>query len=580
MAFNRGNNSQRGHFEAPSRPSSASSYSSYQSNDGYNQGSGSGSLRGGYNGGSAGGSYERRSGYQDSGRSAPKQANKFDQFSQASRGRYEDHVDTDLMRKNVATIGLDPTNMPLITKNFYKEHPDISAMSPKEIEEFRKTAQMVVSGTDIPKPVTEFSKANFPATIEKKLQADGFTKPTPIQAQGWSMALSGKNMVGIAQTGSGKTLSFTLPAIVHIKGQAPLQRGDGPIALVLAPTRELACQIQDVSRVYGNVVRVNTTCLYGGAPKSNQIRALRQGCEFVVATPGRLLDLMNEGIFTLDRCSYLVLDEADRMLDMGFEPQIRQILQRIRTDRQVLMWSATWPKNVQKLAHDMLGRDFIQVKIGAAELHANKKIKQVALTCATDEKRENLTRILQETFDALPEINGKREMVKTIIFCNKKSTVEFVTERLYNDYWPVVAIHGDKSQGERDHAIRMLKSGEISILVATDVAARGLDVKDVKLVMNYDLPNDIENYVHRIGRTARGDAQEGTAYSFVTHEDGGLVGDLIKIMEDAGQTVTEDLRRMRKAPKGRGGNYGYGRSYGNRGSFNHAPRQHTRFSPY
>jgi ATP-dependent RNA helicase DDX5/DBP2 len=454
-------------------------------------------------------------------------------------------------------------------------------MTSAQVEEFRKEANMVISGKDVPKPVTKFTQAGFMEAVEKKLLTSGYAQPTPIQAQGWSMALSGKNMVGIAQTGSGKTLSFILPALVHIKGQAPLSRGDGPIALVLAPTRELAVQIQDVARVFGNTVRVNSTCLYGGAPKSVQIRNVRQGCEIIIATPGRLLDLLNENVFTLERCSFLVLDEADRMLDMGFEPQIRQILNRIRTDRQVLMWSATWPKNVMRLAQDMLGRDFIQVKIGTSELQANKKIKQTIVMCEPMEKKEKLTKMMMDIWESIPEPTDgqKKQMVRTIIFCNKKSTVDSITRSLYQEYWPVVSIHGDKAQYERDQAIRMLKSGEASILVATDVAARGLDVKDVMMVINFDMC-DIENYVHRIGRTARGLATEGTALSLFTSEDAKIADDLIKLMQDAGQEVPENLAAMRR--RGGGGNrYGGYASYGRGRSGSHSgPRSHVRFNPY
>lgn len=503
------------------------------------------------------------------------------------------------MRANVGQLGLDPSNMPPIKKNFYQEHPEVAAMTTAEVAEFRQAAQMTISGSGVPKPIPSFKQAGFPEPVERRLATSGFTSPTPIQAQGWSMALSGQNMVGIAQTGSGKTLSFILPALVHIKGQTtPARPGEGPIALVLAPTRELAVQIQEVARTYGNTVRVNTTCLYGGAPRGGQIRNLRMGCEIVVATPGRLLDFMNEGIVNMQRCSFLVLDEADRMLDMGFEPQIRQILAKIRTDRQVLMWSATWPKNVMKLAHDMLGRDFIQVKVGASELNANKKIKQNIVMCEEMDKKERLNQILQQVWDAIPEpstgSNGggdsKKQMVRTIIFCNKKSTVDYLERSLKQEHWPIVAIHGDKMQGERDWAIRQLKSGQAAILVATDVAARGLDVKDVMVVINFDLPLDIENYIHRIGRTARGSSEEGTAYTLFTTQDTGNAHHLIKILTTAGQDVPPELEalghhrgggpsRSRYGSYGRGGRGGGRSNYGG-GNYGARPNQHIRFNPY
>jgi len=213
----------------------------------------------------------------------------------------------------------------------------------------------------------------------------GFSEPTSIQAQGWPIALSGRDMVGIASTGSGKTLSYILPAIVHINSQPKLSRKDGPIALVLAPTRELAQQIQQVADDFGHSSGIRNTCLYGGAPKGAQARDLDGGVEIVIATPGRLLDFLESGKTNLKRCTYLVLDEADRMLDMGFEPQIRKIIEQIRPDRQTLMWSATWPKEVKNLAEDFL-KDYAQINVGSLQLSANHNILQIIDVCQDYEK--------------------------------------------------------------------------------------------------------------------------------------------------------------------------------------------------
>lgn len=551
MGFNKPSYSYSGESRAdiPTRPSSATSFSSHED--------------------------------YSNGRNHRGFANRFD--------NYQNNVDEKVLNTNAGLLGLDPSTLPPIRKNFYKEPVEVTSLTWGQVEAFRKEAQMVITGKDVPKPIMDFTQTTFPTAVERKLKAAGFTKPTPIQAQGWPMALSGKNMVGIAQTGSGKTLSFILPAIVHILGQEKVTSPAlaSPPVLILAPTRELACQIQEVARIYGNTARLNSTCVYGGAPKGPQIRNIRLGCDILVATPGRLIDFLTENdILNLNRCSFVVLDEADRMLDMGFEPQIRQILKLIRTDRQVLMWSATWPKNVQRLAYDILGRDYIQVRIGTAELYANNKISQKVVICGEFDKRDQLDRVLQGVWDAIPEPSTKvegqqqkveKKMMRTIIFCNKKSTVDHITHHLYQNYWPVVAIHGDKVQHERDQAIRSLKSGETAILVATDVAARGLDVKDVMLVINFDMPLDIESYVHRIGRTARGSADEGTSYAFVTGEDKPIVGDLVKILRDAGQEVSAELESMvdRKRPKSnnntyyarRGGKMGGSRG-GFRGSYN------------
>lgn len=255
--------------------------------------------------------------------------------------------------------GLEP-----FKRDFYKEHPEVAALSSDEVNNFRKEHKMVLQGRDVPKPLKSFNHAAFGQSIINKFAKDGFESPTPIQMQGWPMALSGRNVVGIAQTGSGKTLAFALPAFVHILAQKKIERGDGPACLILAPTRELACQIHEVIEAYGRELGIRNACLYGGASKGPQIGQLNRSPHVIVATPGRLLDLLKMGKTTLRRVTYLVLDEADRMLDMGFEEPLREILSQIRPDRQLLFWSATWPKSVQRLAHDIQGEDTIKLQIG------------------------------------------------------------------------------------------------------------------------------------------------------------------------------------------------------------------------
>ncbi|CAG8604742.1 6916_t:CDS:2 [Diversispora eburnea] len=270
----------------------------------------------------------------------------------------------------------DVTKLPKFEKNFYREHPSVTDRSLMQVEEYRRHHEMKVFGRDIPKPVETFDEANFP----------GFTAPTPIQSQGWPMALSGRDVVGIAETGSGKTLAYCLPCIVHINAQPFLEQGDGPIVLILAPTRELAVQIQQECTKFGKSSKIKNTCVYGGVPKGPQARELSIGVEICIATPGRLIDMLESRRTNLRRVTYLVLDEADRMLDMGFEPQIRKIVDQIRPDRQTLMWSATWPKEVKKLAEDYL-TDFIQVNIGSLDLSASHNISQAIEVCSEHEKR-------------------------------------------------------------------------------------------------------------------------------------------------------------------------------------------------
>jgi len=380
-------------------------------------------------------------------------------------------------------------------KNFYKPHPDLVSKSFHEVEAYRTSKEITTKGSDIPHPITAFTEADFPDYVMEEIRRQGFKEPTAIQAQGWPIALSGSNMVGIAQTGSGKTLAYTLPAIVHINHQPRLRQGDGPIALILAPTRELAQQISSTAAQFGASSHVRNTCVYGGAPRRMQLRDIQRGVEIMIATPGRLIDFLEGGQTNLRRCTYLVLDEADRMLDMGFEPQIRKILQQIRPDRQTLFWSATWPKEVQRLAHEFL-TEYKQINVGSLTLSANHNILQVVDVCSEHEKESKLMELLQEI--------GNHEECKTIIFAETKRKVDTITRTIQKQGWNSVCIHGDKTQQERDWALKEFRGIKFApILVATDVAARGLDVDDIKFVINFDYPNNSEDYVHRIGRTGR-----------------------------------------------------------------------------
>uniref|UniRef100_A0A7N8XN57 RNA helicase n=1 Tax=Mastacembelus armatus TaxID=205130 RepID=A0A7N8XN57_9TELE len=434
--------------------------------------------------------------------------------------------------------------LPKFEKNFYAEHLEVQRISPYEMEEFRRKKEITIRGAGCPKAVTAFHQAQFPQYVIDVLMQQNFKEPTAIQCQGFPVALSGKDLVGIAQTGSGKTLAYLLPAIVHINHQPYLERGDGPICLVLAPTRELAQQVQQVAYDYGKSSRIKSTCVYGGAPKGPQIRDLERGVEICIATPGRLIDFLEAGKTNLRRCTYLVLDEADRMLDMGFEPQIRKIVEQIRPDRQTLMWSATWPKEVRQLAEDFL-RDYIQINIGALELSANHNILQIVDVCMETEKDHKLIQLMEE-------IMAEKEN-KTIIFVETKKRCDDLTRRMRRDGWPAMCIHGDKSQPERDWVLTEFRSGKAPILIATDVASRGLDVEDVKFVINYDYPGSSEDYVHRIGRTARS-TNKGTAYTFFTPGNLRQARDLVRVLEEARQAINPKLLQL--VDSGRGGSGG------------------------
>ncbi|XP_034044993.1 probable ATP-dependent RNA helicase DDX5 isoform X2 [Thalassophryne amazonica] len=423
--------------------------------------------------------------------------------------------------------------LPKFQKNFYQEHPDVTHRSIQEVEQYRRSKEVTVKGRDCPKPIIKFHEAAFPSYVMDIIVKQNWTEPTPIQSQGWPVALGGKDMVGIAQTGSGKTLAYLLPAIVHIQHQPFLEHGDGPICLVLAPTRELAQQVQQVAAEYGRASCLKNTCIYGGAPKGPQIRDLERGVEICIATPGRLIDFLECGKTNLRRCTYLVLDEADRMLDMGFEPQIRKIVEQIRPDRQTLMWSATWPKEVRQLAEDFL-KDYIQINIGALQLSANHNILQIVDVCSDMEKEDKLVRLLEE-------IMSEKEN-KTIIFVETKRRCDELTRRMRRDGWPAMGIHGDKSQQERDWVLNEFR----------------YDVEDVKFVINYDYPNSSEDYIHRIGRTARSQ-NTGTAYTFFTPNNMKQASDLISVLREANQAINPKLIQMSedRGGRGRGGRGGY-----------------------
>ncbi|KAK4479365.1 hypothetical protein RD792_014877 [Penstemon davidsonii] len=445
---------------------------------------------------------------------------------------------------NIALPKQDFGGLVAFKKDFYVESPSVRAMTEQEVTMYRATREITIEGHDVPKPIRIFQEANFPDYCLEVIARSGFVEPTPIQSQGWPMSLRGRDLIAIAETGSGKTLAYLLPAFVHISAQPRLAQGDGPVVLVLAPTRELAVQIQQEAAKFGSYANIRSTCIYGGAPKGPQIRDLKRGVEIIIATPGRLIDMLEAQHTNLKRVTYLVLDEADRMLDMGFEPQIRKIVSQIRPDRQTLFWSATWPREVETLARQFL-RNSYKVIIGSPYLKANQSIRQVVEVMTDLEKYNRLIRLLKDVMDGS----------KILIFVETKKGCDQITRQLRMDGWPALSIHGDKSQDERDWVLADFKSGRSPIMIATDVAARGLDVKDIKFVINYDFPSSLEDYVHRIGRTGRAGAT-GTAFTFFTHGNVKSAGQLIKILQQAGQVVPPQLVAMaRSSGSNMGGKY-------------------------
>ncbi|TVY52580.1 ATP-dependent RNA helicase dbp2 [Lachnellula cervina] len=524
-------------------------YDSYGSRGNYSSGYSNGSRGGsnGYSGGGGGGGYGGGGGGSVNGYSGGGGG-----YGGGGGGGFGGGAGGDRMSNLGAGLqkqSWDLNAMPKFDKSFYKEDPLVTNRSEADVLKFRKEHSIAVQGNDVPRPVETFDEAGFPPYVMSEVKAQGFPAPTAIQSQGWPMALSGRDVVGIAETGSGKTLTYCLPAIVHINAQPLLAQGDGPIVLVLAPTRELAVQIQQEITKFGNSSRIRNTCVYGGVPKGGQIRDLAKGVEVCIATPGRLIDMLESGKTNLRRVTYLVLDEADRMLDMGFEPQIRKILGQIRPDRQTCMWSATWPKEVRALASDYL-TDFIQVNIGSLELSANHRITQIVEVVSEFEKRDKMTKHLEKIMEDKDN--------KILIFTGTKRVADDITRFLRQDGWPALSIHGDKQQNERDWVLNEFKTGKSPIMVATDVASRGIDVRNITHVFNYDYPNNSEDYIHRIGRTGRAGAN-GTAITLFTTDNQKQARDLVSVLTEAKQQIDPRLAEMtRYGGGGGGGRYGGG----------------------
>ncbi|XP_015900083.2 DEAD-box ATP-dependent RNA helicase 46 [Ziziphus jujuba] len=429
---------------------------------------------------------------------------------------------------NHGTAGPQFTNNAM-TKPPYIGATDVTTLSPAEV--YRQQNEVTATGDNVPAPFVTFEATGFPPEILREIYSAGFSSPTPIQAQTWPIALQSRDIVAIAKTGSGKTLGYLIPAFILLR-QRHNNPQNGPTVLVLAPTRELATQIQDEVIKFGRSSRVSCTCLYGGAPKGPQLKELDRGADIVVATPGRLNDILEMKKIDFGQVSLLVLDEADRMLDMGFEPQIRKIVNEIPPRRQTLMYTATWPKEVRKIAGDLLVNP-VQVNIGSVdELAANKAITQYVEVVLQMEKQRRLEQILR----------AQERGSKVIIFCSTKRLCDQLTRSIGCNFG-AAAIHGDKSQGERDWVLNQFRSGKSPVLVATDVAARGLDIKDIRVVINYDFPTGVEDYVHRIGRTGRAGAT-GVSYTFFSEQDWKYAADLIKVLEGANQCVPPEVREI------------------------------------
>ncbi|XP_078576628.1 putative ATP-dependent RNA helicase DDX46 isoform X2 [Branchiostoma floridae x Branchiostoma japonicum] len=420
-------------------------------------------------------------------------------------------------------------------KDFYVEVPELQKLSEDEVKAMRAEMEDVrVKGKGCPKPVLHWVQSGVSKKVLACLKKHGFEKPTPIQAQAIPVIMSGRDMIGIAKTGSGKTLAFLIPMFRHILDQRPLEDTEGPIGVIMTPTRELALQITKECKKFTRHMNLKVVCVYGGTGISEQIAELKRGAEIIICTPGRMIDMLaanNGRVTNLRRCTYLVLDEADRMFDMGFEPQVMHIVNSVRPDRQTVMFSATFPRNMEALARKVLQKP-IEVQVGGR-----------SVVCSDVEQHVIVLEEEQKFFKLLELLGNYQEKGSVLVFVERQEVADTLLKDLLKAAYSCLSLHGGIDQYDRDSIINDFKSGNIRLLVATSVAARGLDVKQLILVINYDCPNHYEDYVHRVGRTGRA-GNKGYAYTFITEDQGRYAGDVIKALELSERPVPEEVLNL------------------------------------
>ncbi|GMR41155.1 hypothetical protein PMAYCL1PPCAC_11350 [Pristionchus mayeri] len=422
---------------------------------------------------------------------------------------------------------------------------ELDEMTDRDWRIFREDFNIAIKGGKIPKPIRNWHEAGINEEVSSVILKVGYAEPTPIQRQAIPIGLQNRDIIGVAETGSGKTAAFLIPLLTFITSLPKIERQEhadqGPYAIILAPTRELAQQIEEETNKFGELLKIRTVSVIGGASREEQGMRLRLGVEIVIATPGRLLDVLENRYLSLTQCTYVILDEADRMLDMGFEPEVQKVLEYLPvsnlkpdTDdaenaealmrafnsrekfRQTVMFTATMSSAIERLARAYLRRPAI-VHIGTAG-RPTERVEQVVYMLSEDKKRKKLVEVLEQSFE--PPI---------IIFVNQKKGADLLAKGLSKLGFNPTVLHGGKGQDAREYALSALKDGSADILVATDVAGRGIDIKDVSLVLNYDMAKTIEDYTHRIGRTGRA-GKHGKAVTFLTPEDKDVFFDLKTVL--------------------------------------------------
>ncbi|CRG93575.1 DNA helicase 60, putative [Plasmodium gallinaceum] len=480
---------------------------------------------------------------------------------------------------NLKDIEWNKIKVNIERKNLYNNNK-LKNLSNEELQnELKKNNIFVNKDLSINNFITKFSDLNFHESILNYLNSK-FNEPTAIQKITWPIALSGKDLIGVAETGSGKTLAYVLPCLMHIMKHKQMEinkqnldskengieeereechtseinkndvnnylendmkseyEENNTYGLILLPTRELCMQVLDEIKIFEKTLNLKSVAIYGGVPKYFQINNLKKGADIIVATPGRLLDFLENGIINLLKSIYVVIDEADRLLDMGFEKQLRKIMTQVNRNKQLLFLTATWPEQVRKLAYDFCSYDPIKIQIGKNELTANKNIEQNVIISPSIDMKKKLLDWLKENY----------ENNKILIFCDTKRNCDNLCKELRYHQYNALSIHGDKQQRERDRILNNYKSDRCNILVATDVASRGLDIKNISIVINYDVPNTIEDYIHRIGRTGRAGKKGKSilffSYDYYVPQKLKFAKELIKLLNKTNQPIPNQLKEI------------------------------------
>lgn len=458
-----------------------------------------------------------------------------EQSSEEELESYFDLVKRFTTKKSLPEVDHSTIDYKPFRKNLYVQVKEITNMKDHEVDDMRRTnGDIKVRGKHCPHPIKSFLQCGLPEKILKLMERREIERPFPIQMQAIPALMCGRDMIGVAQTGSGKTLGYLLPMIRHILDQPRPVDGEGPIGMVVAPTRELALQIQREASIYFKAANLTSVCAYGGGPMGEQLSMLKRGADLLVGTPGRLIDVLttsNGKITNLRRVTFLVLDEADRMFDMGFEPQIGMFLQSTRPDKQVALLSATLPTHVEALARKVLKKP-LEITVGE---------RNTAATNVTQ-----FVEVLDETqkFYRLLQLLGEwHEHGSIIIFVHQQKDVDEMFTELLKYGYPPLALHGGQDQQDRDFTLQDFKDNVSNILIATSVAARGIDVKQVVLVINFKVPDHLEDYIHRIGRTGRA-GKAGFAYTFVQPDEADRAQDMVDALRQCNQEVPEKLKRL------------------------------------